>query len=193
MRRLVDLQNFSKVTAPFAGTITSRTIDRGALFNDTGTTPMFTLVATDPIRVFIDVPQIGRGEHDQTAPTSYVTVRELAGSHVPRQGRALGRRARSGPPHDVDRGRCAEPRRRCSCRACTSQAALTLPVPHRVVEIPTTALYSDASGPARRPSSTGEPSEVRADHDRTRYRRGAVGRDRADRRRANREDRGARR
>ena len=42
VQHLVQLTAFSKVYAPFAGTITARTIDRGALVSDTGTTPMFT-------------------------------------------------------------------------------------------------------------------------------------------------------
>ena len=57
VRRLQELQGFAKVTAPFAGTITSRTVDRGTLVGEGGATPMFTLVATDPVRIFVDVPQ----------------------------------------------------------------------------------------------------------------------------------------
>src|ERR1700689_4479956 len=60
VRRLVELTIFEKVTAPFAGTITSRTVERGQLVGDTTTatvTPIFTLAAVDPVRVFVDVPQ----------------------------------------------------------------------------------------------------------------------------------------
>ncbi|MGE5180856.1 MAG: efflux RND transporter periplasmic adaptor subunit, partial [Acidobacteriota bacterium] len=49
VRRLVDTQAFAKVTAPFAGTITSRSIDIGTLVGTADPTPMYTLVATDPI------------------------------------------------------------------------------------------------------------------------------------------------
>ena len=144
VRRLSDLQNFSKVTAPFAGTITSRTIDRGALIQDTGTTPMFTLVAIDPIRVFIDVPQT-------VAPSivngidAVVTVREFANHPFP------GKVARSAGALDPDLHTMStevdvpNPEAKLLPGMYVS-AALTLPVPHKVVEIPATALYSDASG-----------------------------------------------
>jgi membrane fusion protein, multidrug efflux system len=144
VRRLADLQNFAKVTAPFAGTITSRTIDRGALIQDTGTTPMFTLVAIDPIRVFIDVPQT-------VAPSIVngtdviVTVREFATHPFP------GKVARSAGALDPDLHTMStevdvpNPESKLLPGMYVS-AALTLPVPHKVVEIPATALYSDASG-----------------------------------------------
>ena len=144
VRRLNDLQNFSKVTAPFAGTITSRTIDRGALIQDTGTTPMFTLVAIDPIRVFIDVPQT-------VAPSIVngtdvlVTVREYADKPFP------GKIARSAGALDPDLHTLStevdvpNPDSKLLPGMYVS-AAMTLPVPHKVVEIPSTALYSDASG-----------------------------------------------
>src|SRR5262249_40984137 len=58
VQRLAHLQSYAKVTAPFAGTITARFVDRGAaLVGDTGSTPLFTLSATDPVRVFVNVPQ----------------------------------------------------------------------------------------------------------------------------------------
>jgi membrane fusion protein (multidrug efflux system) len=59
VRRLVELKNFSRVVAPFAGTITARDVDVGALItagNGTGQA-LFTLAASDPVRVFVAVPQ----------------------------------------------------------------------------------------------------------------------------------------
>jgi RND family efflux transporter MFP subunit len=59
VRRLVELQNFSRVVAPFDGTITARDVDVGALItagNGTGQA-LFTLAASDPVRVFVAVPQ----------------------------------------------------------------------------------------------------------------------------------------
>src|SRR5262249_49967776 len=51
VRRLAELEGFAKVTAPFAGTITARTIDRGGLVSEVNRTAMFTLVSIDPVRV----------------------------------------------------------------------------------------------------------------------------------------------
>ena len=57
IQRLSDLKSFSKVTAPFAGTITARTIERGSLVTAGNGTPLFRLAATDTVRIFVQVPQ----------------------------------------------------------------------------------------------------------------------------------------
>src|SRR5262249_62021652 len=57
VRRLIETQAFSRVVAPFAGTITSRNIERGDLVTEAKTSELYTLVATDPVRVLVDVPQ----------------------------------------------------------------------------------------------------------------------------------------
>ncbi|WP_437191195.1 efflux RND transporter periplasmic adaptor subunit [Planctomicrobium sp. SH527] len=60
VQRLTELQSFSKVYAPFSGTITRRSIDLGQLVT-TGTNnaqPLFQISKTDPVRVFVHVPQI---------------------------------------------------------------------------------------------------------------------------------------
>jgi RND family efflux transporter MFP subunit len=58
--RLEQLQGFKKIVAPFAGKITSRKIDTGSLVSEgsgsTGTV-LYTLAQTDPLRIFVDVPQ----------------------------------------------------------------------------------------------------------------------------------------
>ena len=58
--RLEQLQGFSQVTAPFAGKITSRKIDIGALVSSgsgTAGTALFGLARTDPVDIFVSVPQ----------------------------------------------------------------------------------------------------------------------------------------
>src|SRR6185295_7684736 len=55
--RLNDERTFQKVVAPFAGTVTARHIDRGALVAAGNSTPLFKIVATDPVRVMVQVPQ----------------------------------------------------------------------------------------------------------------------------------------
>jgi RND family efflux transporter MFP subunit len=144
VRRLADLQAFAKVTAPFAGTISTRSVERGALVGTSDTTPMFTLVAIDPMRVFVDVPQT-------VAPSlkvdgdATVVVREYAGrtfsGKVTRMAGALD------PELHVMQTEIRVPNPDGALLpGMYVQAQLTLPAPHRVLEIPATALYNDASG-----------------------------------------------
>lgn len=58
--RLTDLQNFKQIRAPFTGTITFRDIDVGNLVssgNGTGTKELYRIAQTDPLRVYVDVPE----------------------------------------------------------------------------------------------------------------------------------------
>jgi membrane fusion protein, multidrug efflux system len=144
VRRLADLTAFAKVVAPFAGTITARNIDRGALVTDTGTTPMFTIVATDPIRIFIDVPQtVAPSIKSGTAVK--ISVREYPGRAF------IGTVTRSAGALDPDLHlmtteiQVPNPDDAILPGMYVS-ASLTLPVPHAVVEIPATALFNDALG-----------------------------------------------
>lgn len=59
--RLARLQGFEKITAPFAGIITYRRLDIGTLLPADNTDPgkeLFRIAQTDPLRVFVDVPQV---------------------------------------------------------------------------------------------------------------------------------------
>ena len=56
LQRLRQLEAFKHVTAPFAGVITKRNIDVGDLI-DTSGKPLFLLSQTDPLRVYVSVPQ----------------------------------------------------------------------------------------------------------------------------------------
>src|SRR3984885_3849559 len=59
------LAEFKQVKAPFDGTITERKIDVGNLVtagSGSTTTPMYRMAQTDPLRVFVDVPQSSAGE-----------------------------------------------------------------------------------------------------------------------------------
>ncbi len=60
VQRLVALQSFQRLEAPFAGIITARGIDRGALItagSGTGTTPLFRIAHVESLRIFVNVPQ----------------------------------------------------------------------------------------------------------------------------------------
>ena len=61
VQQYADLQSFQKIVAPFAGVITARTVDPGALVaadNPSETRPLFHVMQTDPLRVFVNVPQV---------------------------------------------------------------------------------------------------------------------------------------
>ncbi|WP_020469114.1 efflux RND transporter periplasmic adaptor subunit [Zavarzinella formosa] len=59
VRRLEDLQRFQKVTAPFAGVVTARNFDSGALIvaDNANARELFHLASVDTLRVFADIPQ----------------------------------------------------------------------------------------------------------------------------------------
>jgi RND family efflux transporter MFP subunit len=94
LQRLVELQNFTKVRAPFAGVITARNIDIGSLITATGATSapvaggdvagaagpgsMFRIAETDTVRTYISVPE-SYSPAMATGLTARVTVQELPG------------------------------------------------------------------------------------------------------------------
>lgn len=57
LRRLEDLKSYDLVTAPFAGTITVRHTDIGNLISADSGPELFDLAQTDPLRVYVRVPQ----------------------------------------------------------------------------------------------------------------------------------------
>jgi RND family efflux transporter MFP subunit len=59
------LTEFKQVKAPFDGTVTERKIDIGNLVtagSGSTTTPLYRMAQTDPLRIFVDVPQNAAGE-----------------------------------------------------------------------------------------------------------------------------------
>jgi RND family efflux transporter MFP subunit len=142
MGRISQTLGFSRVTAPFAGTINTRNIERGTLVS--GTTPLFKLSQTDIVRVFIQMPQDVAPSVKIDAPAQ-VTVREFAGrtfdGKVARTAAALDNTSRTmqteirvpNEKHELLAGMYA-------------QISVTLPSPHRVWELPATAVVTDAGG-----------------------------------------------
>ena len=60
VRRLNELEGFKRIVAPFAGVVTRRNIDVGDLVdagNGGASRALFTLAQTDPLRVYVYVPQ----------------------------------------------------------------------------------------------------------------------------------------
>lgn len=60
VRRLEQLEQFKRINAPFAGVVTKRNVDVGTLVSagSGAQLPMFHLAQTDPIRVFVNVPEV---------------------------------------------------------------------------------------------------------------------------------------
>ncbi len=61
VQRLMALQSFQKVEAPFAGIITARGTDRGALITSgsgsAASPPLFRIARIETLRIFVNVPQ----------------------------------------------------------------------------------------------------------------------------------------
>ncbi len=57
VQRLEQLKEFDRVTAPFAGTVTLRNTDIGQLIAADSGPELFRLAQTDPLRVYVRVPQ----------------------------------------------------------------------------------------------------------------------------------------
>jgi RND family efflux transporter MFP subunit len=57
VQRLRQLEGFKRVVAPFAGVITRRNVDVGDLIDGNGSRTLFLLAQTDPLRVYVNVPQ----------------------------------------------------------------------------------------------------------------------------------------
>ncbi len=144
VHKLEQLKSFAKVTAPFAGTVTSRTVERGALVTAGNSNPLFRIASLDPVRVIVGVPQdVAPSVKPDAAAT--VTVREFAGQKfegkVARVAGALDAATRTmnaevRVPNPDDK----------LLTGMYAQVSLTLPLPHRVFEVPATSLYNDAKG-----------------------------------------------
>jgi len=58
VRRLTQLQDYEKIYAPFAGVITARNTDIGALIQTSDTRELFHLAAIDKLRIYVSVPEV---------------------------------------------------------------------------------------------------------------------------------------
>ncbi len=141
------LAEFKQVKAPFDGTITERKIDVGNLVtagSGSTTTPLYRMAQTDPLRVFVDVPQSAAGE--------------LMTSGVPAEIRAPG------AVGDVFSGKIARSAESINTQARTMRVEVDMPnANHRLVpgmyvnvafslpargqvEVPSAALIFKSSG-----------------------------------------------
>ena len=77
VERLRQTQGFKRVLAPFAGVITKRNVDVGDLIDGSGK-PLFLLAQTDPLRVYVNLPQ-AYSQLVRTGQVATVTQAELQG------------------------------------------------------------------------------------------------------------------
>jgi RND family efflux transporter MFP subunit len=90
VERLSALKRFGQVVAPFAGVVTGRNVDTGALVaagggaSGAGTRPLFTLAQVDTVRVMASVPQSAAASV-RVGQAAGVVVQELGGAPI--QGR----------------------------------------------------------------------------------------------------------
>jgi len=75
--RLIQLKSYQTVRAPFAGVITVRNVDTGALVTDS-TTLLFRIAQTDLLRTYVNLPQT---DADSVKPgqTATLTIPDLPG------------------------------------------------------------------------------------------------------------------
>jgi RND family efflux transporter MFP subunit len=79
--RLADLQGYLKVRAPFAGVITVRNVDVGALVN-TGNTLLFRIAQTNLLRTYVNVPQANASDL-KVGQAAYLSTTELPDRKFP--------------------------------------------------------------------------------------------------------------
>jgi len=80
LRQLEQLKSFAKITAPFAGTITERNIERGTLVTPGSAQgkPLYMIAISNPLRLFMKVPQTFASGIAAGAPVK-VRVRQFPG------------------------------------------------------------------------------------------------------------------
>ncbi len=77
LSRLTQLQGYTSVLAPFAGVITVRNVDVGALVSE-GSTLLFRIAQTDRLRTYVNVPQSDAGSV-RVGQTAHLLITDLAG------------------------------------------------------------------------------------------------------------------
>ena len=90
VRRLEKLESFTRISAPFAGTITARNIDTGDLIVAGSGKELFHLAQAERLRVFVQVPQT-LARSIRIGQTAEMTIPELPGrAFTPRVIRTAG-------------------------------------------------------------------------------------------------------
>jgi RND family efflux transporter MFP subunit len=141
------LAEFKQVTAPFDGTITERKIDVGNLVtagSGSTTTPLYRMAQTDPLRVFVDVPQSAAGELMNAGAPAEIratgAVGDVFSGKIARSAESINAQARTMRVEvDMPNGNHA------LVPGMYVNIAFSLP-PRGLVEVPAAALIFRASG-----------------------------------------------
>jgi RND family efflux transporter MFP subunit len=78
VQRLQEMLGFNKITAPFAGTVTMRTLDVGQLVTAGAGRELFRISQSDKLRVFVRVPQ-NHARAVAVGQTAELTLTEIPG------------------------------------------------------------------------------------------------------------------
>jgi RND family efflux transporter MFP subunit len=145
--QLEQMVSFGRVMAPFDGTITQRLVEVGSLVAAGGGAPsqaLFQIQATDPMRVFVQIPQT-YAPSVRMGQDAEVSVRQYPGrvfhGHVSRTAGALDPSSRTlnteiDVPNETGQ----------LIAGMYAQVLFTLSVAHRIVQVPTSAVVADARG-----------------------------------------------
>jgi RND family efflux transporter MFP subunit len=144
IRRLMQLKGFARVTAPFAGKVTARMIEIGALVTEGNASPLFRLAAIDPARVFVQIPQdVAPGVRADLRAT--VNVREYPGRSF--EGKVTRTAGELDPGSRTMNTEVRVPNGDGALiPGMYASVSLDLPNSHRVLEIPATAVTNDSKG-----------------------------------------------
>lgn len=100
LRRLIEMQAFTRIAAPFAGIVTARNVDIGSLVSPGGGLPLFRVAQTGTLRIMVDVPQ-SSAPSIRVGQRADVLLEELAGrkfeGRVSRTANALDAATRTLP------------------------------------------------------------------------------------------------
>jgi RND family efflux transporter MFP subunit len=147
VQQLEQLVSFGKVYAPYDGTITRRVVDVGTLVNagaGTTATALFEIARTDPMRAFVEVPQVF-APSVRVGAEANVAVRNFRGrvftGRVTRTAGALDPASRTlrtqvdlpNPNGELLAGMYVD-------------VSLDVAVSHQVVRVPSSAVVEDSRG-----------------------------------------------
>jgi RND family efflux transporter MFP subunit len=144
LQRLLKLKSFARVTAPFAGIVSARSVEVGSLVTAGNGTPLFEVSASDPVRVFVEVPQ-DVAPSIRTGRPAKVHVREFPDRVF--EGTISFAAGVLNPETRTMRTEVRVPNKDGALIAgMYAEVALDLSVAHVVFELPAAALIINADG-----------------------------------------------
>jgi multidrug efflux pump subunit AcrA (membrane-fusion protein) len=121
VKRLRQLESFKRIVGAVRGVVTQRNVDVGDLIDaGSGTSrALFALAQSDPLRVYVQMPQAYCAERDQGRADGGPSRRPncVGQKFQGHRSRAYRRRDRRADPLAADRSRAAQSRRQAACPA----------------------------------------------------------------------------